>query len=243
MKRRDFLKLAGAISLAGCATTSAPAKARVVVVGGGSLAKLGMKMLGHLAKDMPLLEDCLAAVAILVGPADGSRVRMRLDASGYVPFGSFVLAGRVAAGSIQGVARDDLAPSRRFYSGGGGSVRGYGYQELGPQVVIPNPDYDPTDPKEKDPPTILHPLGGRSFNEASIEARYRFGTWGAVAFVDAGQAYESSFPKLSDLRFGAGVGVRYYTNFGPLRVDLATPLDRREGESWLAVYVSIGQAF
>ena len=170
-------------------------------------------------------------------------VRMRLDASGYVPFGSFVLAGRVAAGSIQGVARDDLAPSRRFYSGGGGSVRGYGYQELGPQVVIPNPDYDPTDPKEKDPPTILHPLGGRSFNEASIEARYRFGTWGAVAFVDAGQAYESSFPKLSDLRFGAGVGVRYYTNFGPLRVDLATPLDRREGESWLAVYVSIGQAF
>ena len=54
----------------------------VVVVGGGSLAKLGMKMLGHLAKDMPLLEDCLASVAILVGPADGSGVRMRLDAVG-----------------------------------------------------------------------------------------------------------------------------------------------------------------
>lgn len=170
-------------------------------------------------------------------------VRARLDASGYVPFGSFVLAGRVAAGSIQGVARDDLAPSRRFYSGGGGSVRGYGYEELGPQVVIPNPNFDPTNPKEKDPPTILHPLGGRSFNEASVEARYRFGTWGAVAFVDAGQAYESSMPKLSDLRFGAGVGVRYYTNFGPLRVDVATPLNRQPGESRIAVYVSIGQAF
>src|SRR5437879_6188586 len=54
----------------------------VVVVGGASLAKLGMKMMGHLAKDMPLLEDCLAAVAILVGPADGSGVRLRLDAVG-----------------------------------------------------------------------------------------------------------------------------------------------------------------
>jgi glycine/sarcosine/betaine reductase complex component C subunit beta len=54
----------------------------VIVVGGGSLAKLGMKMAGHLAKDMPLLEDCLAAVAILVGPSDASGVRMRLDAVG-----------------------------------------------------------------------------------------------------------------------------------------------------------------
>jgi translocation and assembly module TamA len=61
-------------------------------------------------------------------------VRVRLDATGYVPFGSFVLAGRISAGTIQGIARDDLAPSRRFYSGGGGSVRGFGYEELGPQV-------------------------------------------------------------------------------------------------------------
>ena len=73
--------------------------------------------------------------------------------------------------------------------------------------------------------------------------RYRFGTFGAVAFVDAGQVYEESTPTFSDIRFGAGIGARYYTNFGPLRIDLATPLGRREGESRVTVYVSIGQAF
>ena len=67
----------------------------VVVVGGGSLAKLGMKMLGHLSKDMPLLEDCLAAVAILVGPADGTGVRMRLDAVGKHTVGSGGSAGAI----------------------------------------------------------------------------------------------------------------------------------------------------
>ena len=67
----------------------------VVVVGGGSLAKLGMKMLGHLAKDMPLLEDCLASVAILVGPDDGSGVRMRLDAVGKHTVASGGSAGAI----------------------------------------------------------------------------------------------------------------------------------------------------
>lgn len=67
----------------------------VLVVGGGSLAKLGMKMLGHLAKDMPLLEDCLAAVAILVGPADGSPVRLRIDAVGKHTVGSGGSAGAI----------------------------------------------------------------------------------------------------------------------------------------------------
>ena len=67
----------------------------VVVVGGGSLAKLGMKMLGHLAKDMPLLEDCLASVAILIGPPDGSGVRMRLDAVGKHNVGSGGSAGAI----------------------------------------------------------------------------------------------------------------------------------------------------
>jgi betaine reductase len=67
----------------------------VIVVGGGSLAKLGMKMLGHLAKDVPLLEDCLAGVAILVGPADGSPVRLRLDATGKHTVGSGGSAGAI----------------------------------------------------------------------------------------------------------------------------------------------------
>jgi translocation and assembly module TamA len=153
-------------------------------------------------------------------------VRARIEGSAYYPVSDgFVLAGRVSFGSIQGVKRADIAPSRRFYSGGGGSVRGYGYQRLGP--LDPNGD----------------PLGGRSFNEASAEVRYRFGDYGVVAFVDAGQSYEASLPRFSDLRFGAGIGARYYTNFGPVRVDLATPINRREGENRFNIYVSIGQAF
>lgn len=153
-------------------------------------------------------------------------VRARLDASGYYPVSdSLVVAGRVRVGTIQGAARNDIAPSRRFYAGGGGSVRGYGFQRLGP--LDPNDD----------------PIGGRSVNEAAAEVRYRFGNFGVVAFVDAGQAYESTMPKFSDLRYGAGIGGRFYTNFGPMRLDVATPLNRRKGDSRIAVYVSIGQAF
>jgi len=152
--------------------------------------------------------------------------RTRLDVSGYYPVtDSIVLAGRVRVGSILGASRERLAPSRRFYAGGGGSVRGFGYQQLGP----------------KDP--NLDPIGGRSINEAAVEARYRFGNFGVVGFVDAGQVYRGSTPTFSDLRFGAGIGARYYTNFGPMRLDVATPIDRQPGEAKISVYVSIGQAF
>lgn len=152
--------------------------------------------------------------------------RARLDVSGYYPVtDSIVLAGRVRVGSILGAARERLAPSRRFYAGGGGSVRGFGYQELGPKD--PNND----------------PIGGRSVNEAAFEGRYRFGNFGVVGFVDAGQVYRGSTPDFSNLRFGAGVGARYYTNFGPMRFDIATPIGRKPGEARVSVYVSIGQAF
>ena len=87
------------------------------------------------------------------------------------------------------------------------------------------------------------PIGGRSLTEFAMEGRYRFGNYGVVGFIDAGQVTESSTPGFSDLRFGVGVGGRLYTNFGPLRVDVATPLGRREGESRIAVSISIGQAF
>ena len=171
-------------------------------------------------------------------------VRARVDGSAYYNLGeSFVLAGRLAAGSIQGIDRFDLAPSRRFYAGGGGSVRGFAFQQLGPQSVEPNPNFDVTDPDETAEPFIMRPIGGRSFNEAAFEVRYRWGDFGVVGFVDAGQVYESTTPDGSDLRFGAGIGGRFYTNFGPFRVDLATPIDRREGEALINVYVSIGQAF
>nr|WP_276046639.1 MULTISPECIES: BamA/TamA family outer membrane protein [unclassified Sphingomonas] len=153
-------------------------------------------------------------------------VRTMVEGTFYYPVSpSLVIAGRARAGSIDGISRDDLAPSRRYYGGGGGSVRGYGYQRLGP-----------FDPKGD-------PVGGRSLNEFSIEARYRFGNFGVVPFLDAGNSYESSLPTASDLKFGAGIGGRFYTNFGPLRFDVATPLNPRKGDGKIALYISIGQAF
>jgi translocation and assembly module TamA len=153
-------------------------------------------------------------------------IRNIVDGSYYFPAGdSLTLAARARVGSIYGAELDELAPSRRIYGGGGGSVRGYGYQELGP--------------KDADG----RPTGGRSQVEFALEARYRFGNYGIVPFIDAGQVYRSQLPKFSDIRYGVGIGGRLYTNFGPLRADVAMPLGRRKGESKFAVYVSIGQAF
>ena len=181
---------------------------------------------------------------ISLGNGTKPYIRNIIEGSAYYPAGdSIVIAGRARFGSILGIARDEIAPSRRLYAGGGGSVRGFGFQELGPRTEVPNPKFDPDDPEEEDSPTISVPIGGRSLTEFALEGRYRFGDYGVVAFIDAGQVTEKQTPGLSDLRFGAGIGGRLYTNFGPLRVDLATPLGRRKDEPWLAVYVSIGQAF
>jgi translocation and assembly module TamA len=153
-------------------------------------------------------------------------LRNILEGSVYYPVASNItVAARSRVGSIYGATIAELPPSRRLYAGGGGSVRGFGYQELGPKDAKGNP------------------IGGRSLIEFALEARYRFGNYGIVPFIDAGNVYESQYPKLSGMRFGAGIGGRLYTNFGPLRVDLATPLGRRKGESRIAIYVSIGQAF
>lgn len=155
-----------------------------------------------------------------------SYARLLAEGSVYYPVtNAIVLAGRARVGSIMGASRDDIAPSRRYYSGGGGSVRGFGYQQLGPKDI---------DNK---------PIGGRSLTEFALEARYRFGDYGVVPFFDAGRVGKSSTPSLKNMRYGAGIGVRYYTNFGPFRIDLATPINRQPGESRIALYISIGQAF
>jgi translocation and assembly module TamA len=159
---------------------------------------------------------------------DGTKPYFKAIAEGsaYAPLGKgFVLAGRLRLGGLFGAKAEDIAPSRRFYAGGGGSVRGYGYQSLGPK----DPDNDP--------------IGGSALTEFSVEGRYRFGDLGVVAFVDGGQVYESASPRFSGLQYGAGLGARYYTNFGPVRLDVATPLTRRPGDSVVAIYISIGQAF
>ncbi len=178
---------------------------------------------------------------------DGSEfyLRTQIDGSYYQPIGDdFVIAARARFGSLFGIERDRLAPSRRFYAGGGGSVRGFGYQQLGPHITVPNPDFDPAeDDPEEVPPTLSLPVGGRGLTEFALEGRYRFGNYGVVAFIDAGSVTEKEYPSFDDMRFGIGVGGRFYTNFGPLRLDIATPIGRREGEGLISVYVSIGQAF
>ncbi|KKC27453.1 autotransporter assembly complex protein TamA [Sphingomonas sp. SRS2] len=161
----------------------------------------------------------------LQGSAFG-YVKAQVDGSTYLPVGGrTVIAGRARLGSIMGAAAERIAPTRRFYAGGGGSVRGFGYQKIGPIDV--NGD----------------PAGGRSLAEFSIEARIRFGDFGVVPFLDAGNLYSARLPTFRNLRYGAGIGVRYYTSFGPIRVDLGTPIDRRRGDSRVAIYVSLGQAF
>ncbi len=153
--------------------------------------------------------------------------RAQIDASVYRPVTSrVVLAARTRVGSILGAPRDAVAPSRRFYAGGGASVRGYGFQNIGPRD--PNND----------------PIGGRSLAEFSLEARVRaFGNFGVVPFLDAGNIYTSTLPRFSGMRYGAGIGMRYYSNFGPIRVDVGTPINPQRGDPRIAVYVSLGQAF
>ncbi len=139
-----------------------------------------------------------------------------------------VLALRAAAGSISGADRDNVPADERLYSGGGGSIRGIGYQLAGP--------LDDRD----------DPIGGRSNVEFSIEARTRFTeTLGGVAFLDGGSAFSSQLPNFGEtLRFGTGIGLRYITGIGPIRLDVAVPVNRRSGvDDPFQLYVSIGQAF
>lgn len=157
-------------------------------------------------------------------------LRSQVDVSYYKQINDrVVLATRARLGSIPGASLEDIAPSRRFYAGGGSSVRGYGYQAIGPQDALGEPS------------------GGRSLVELSLEARIKTGFFdGALAvvpFVDAGSVGTGPTPDFGDIRIGAGVGVRYYTGFGPIRVDVATPINPGPDDSPIAVYVSLGQAF
>ncbi|MFD1379670.1 autotransporter assembly complex protein TamA [Fodinicurvata halophila] len=138
-----------------------------------------------------------------------------------------VLAGRVRIGSIIGSSRGDVPANERFYAGGGGSVRGYPYQGIGPL----DDDDDP--------------VGGRALFEMSLEARFKVtDSIGVVPFIDAGQVYDTSWPTVDNLQWAAGLGLRYYTSIGPLRLDVAVPLNRRpEVDDPFQFYISIGQSF
>jgi translocation and assembly module TamA len=138
-----------------------------------------------------------------------------------------VLAGRGSVGTLFGAARDEVPADLRFYAGGGGSVRGFGYQLAG--------DLDDDH----------NPLGGRSLLELSGEVRVRLTeTIGVVAFVDAGAAFSEEVPDFSEtLRVGAGPGLRYFSPIGPVRLDIGLPVNKRDSDDSFQIYVSLGQAF
>ncbi len=179
---------------------------------------------------------------------DRQFTRTSFTASGYLSALKWrlqpTLALRVASGTIEGSDLDGVPKDQRFYTGGGGSVRGYSYQSVGPRV-----DGIPT--------------GGLAFSLTSIELRTRLGkSWGLALFADGGNTYAAKTPKAGEkYLWGAGIGLRYYTAFAPFRFDIAMPLNAREGvdeildtngeivrkgykaDDSLQIYISIGQAF
>lgn len=156
-------------------------------------------------------------------------VKFRVEGSAYYPFDKddrLVAAVRLAGGSIVGADLPDVPADRRFYAGGGGSVRGYAYQGIGPKDAFGQP------------------IGGLSYAEASLEMRIGItDTIGIVPFVDGGTVSENEYPDFSDFKIGAGLGVRYVTPFGPLRLDAAIPLNPDPGDPDFGIYAGIGQAF
>ena len=162
------------------------------------------------------------------GNFTGVSAKMSLSAYHAILKDDFlVLAGRLAFGSFIGTELNNIPPSLRFYSGGGGSVRGYAYQAIGPKDAHGDP------------------LGGRSFQEINLEARFRVSkNLGIVPFVDGGMIYTEEYPKLfKDLQWAAGIGLRYYTSIGPIRLDVAVPLNKKSSDKGYQFYISIGQAF
>ncbi|GLR66106.1 membrane protein [Acidocella aquatica] len=142
------------------------------------------------------------------------------------PAGRGVVALHGQAGSIEGASIFQVPPDQRFYAGGSGTVRGYTYQTIGPLF--------PDDAPE----------GGLAMDAVSLEFRQRVGkSFGLVPFIDAGQVNTGSRPFAGTLRAGAGLGVRYYTSIGPIRLDLAFPFTRVAGSAAFALYVGFGEAF
>jgi translocation and assembly module TamA len=166
---------------------------------------------------------------VFLGEAGAGPVMAKGSLAAYRAFderGRFIIAGRVAGGSLIGADIEDVPPARRFYAGGGGSIRGYEYQSVSPR----NAKGDL--------------IGGLSYFEASAELRVKItDTIGIVPFFDMGAAFEDEVPDFSGLHYAAGLGLRYYTSIGPIRLDAAIPLNPRDDDDGYGIYVSIGQAF
>ena len=165
-------------------------------------------------------------------PVTGSGalyVIMQIMGSTYLsvePEARGILALRAMIGSIEGASRFQVPPDERFYAGGSATVRGYTYQSIGPLFPDDTPE------------------GGNAIDTGTIEFRQRvFKSFGIVPFVDAGQVSTGSRPFASQLRVGYGVGLRYYTGIGPIRVDFAVPAKRIANSGAFALYIGLGEAF
>jgi translocation and assembly module TamA len=149
--------------------------------------------------------------------------------STYIPVESGargVLALRALVGTIQGASQFQVPPDQRFYAGGTGTVRGYTYQSVGPLFPDDNPE------------------GGTAIDAGTIEFRQHvWGNFGVVPFVDAGQVSVQSRPFAGALSIGAGLGLRYYTGIGPIRLDFAVPLEHTPASGSFALYIGLGEAF
>ncbi|MBV8735757.1 MAG: BamA/TamA family outer membrane protein [Alphaproteobacteria bacterium] len=168
-----------------------------------------------------------------IGGSNASFVLMQLSGSTYLNMSSLwnnpgrsVIALRGLIGTAAGATQFELPPDQRFYAGGSATVRGYKYQSIGPQFPDGNPE------------------GGTSIVAGTVELRQRIlSDYGFAAFVDGGQVSASSSPFVGDLKFGAGIGARYYTSFGPIRLDVAVPLTKIRNGGSFEIYLGIGQAF
>ena len=140
--------------------------------------------------------------------------------------GRSMLALRALVGSVEGASQFELPPDQRFYGGGSSTVRGFKYQSVGPLF----PD--------------RNPVGGTAIDAATVEYRQRFfESFGAAIFVDGGQVSANNAPFAGKVRIGTGFGLRYYTPIGPVRVDVALPVNRPPGGDRFEFYIGLGQAF
>lgn len=167
-----------------------------------------------------------------VAPYTGTQsfTQMELVSRGRVHAGKndlVTLAARAALSATYAIDFNNLPLNKRYYAGGGGSVRGYGYQEAGPLDA----DNDP--------------IGGRSRIEGAVEARVKvIKNLQLAAFADAGSVSARAVPDVADDYFiGYGGGVRYFTPIGPIRVDVAFPVDKRQTDSNFQIYIALGQPF
>ncbi len=168
------------------------------------------------------------------GPPSAQFVLAELSGSTYLDLsdlagerpGRSVVAVRGLVGAALGTSLASLPADKRFYAGGSGTVRGYKFLSLGPQFPNGTPE------------------GGTAVSAVTLELRQRFlAHWGAAAFVDAGQVSTNGDPFSGTVRFGAGGGLRYYTPIGPIRLDVAVPLNREPGGDSFELYIGLGQAF